>query len=136
MQSNSIVSLKLRNRWGETAIITSSPSAQSHLRRLDALLRKIASGLRSKPKLECKRFFGGAAAYADGRIFMTLTTVGLALKLPDEARAALLRKGATPLRYFAKGHVKREYVVLPRAIANRRSALAPWIEQSILYVTR
>ena len=110
--------------------------AQTHLRRLDALLKDIVPGLRPKPKLECKRFFGGAAAYADSRIFMTLTTVGLALKLPDEARAALLRKGATPLRYFAKGHVKKEYVVLPRAIATRRSALAPWIEQSILYVTR
>jgi len=115
---------------------TSPSSAQVRLTQLDALLTEIAPGPRRQPRLECKRFFGGAAAYADNRIFMTLTTVGLALKLPEDARVMLLREGGKPLRYFAKGHVKKDYVVVPEAIANRPSALRPWIEQSIRYVAR
>jgi TfoX/Sxy family transcriptional regulator of competence genes len=115
---------------------TSPSSAQAYLRQLDALLTEIAPRLPRQPRLECKRFFSGGAVYADGRIFMTLSTVGLALKLPEDARMTLLREGGKPLRYFAKGHIKKEYVVVPEAIANRPSALGPWIEQSILYVTR
>ena len=48
-------------------------------------LQTLPDRLGSRPGLtvtiECKHFFSGAAAYADGRIFMTPTTVGLALKL-------------------------------------------------------
>ncbi|MBI1779465.1 MAG: TfoX/Sxy family protein [Proteobacteria bacterium] len=117
--------------------MTKSPSpAQAYLRQLDALLREIAPRLSRQPRLECKRFFSGGAVYADGRIFMTLTMAGLALKLPEDARAMLLREGGKPLRYFAKGHIKKEYVVVPEAIANRPSALGKWIEQSVQYVTR
>jgi len=117
---------------------TSPSSAQAYLRRLEALLAEIApiGRLPRRPTLECKRFFSGGAVYADGRIFMTLTTVGLALKLPEDARMTLLGDGGKPLRYFAKGHIKKEYVVVPEAVANRPSAVGPWIEQSILYVTR
>jgi TfoX/Sxy family transcriptional regulator of competence genes len=106
------------------------------VRQLDALLTEIAPKLSHQARLQCKRFFGGGAAYADGRIFMTLTTVGLALKHPEGARVTLLREGGKPLRYFAKGHIKKEYVVVPEAVANRPSALWPWIEQSVLYATR
>ena len=35
--------------------------------------------------LEFKHFFGGAAVYADGCTHITLTPVGLALKLPSVA---------------------------------------------------
>ena len=45
----------------------------------------------------CKHFFSGAAAYANGHIFMTLTSVGLALKLPEDDRTTLLAEGATLL---------------------------------------
>jgi hypothetical protein len=53
-----------------------------------------------KDTIECKHFFSGAAAYANKRIFMTLTTVGLALKLPRDSRELLISNGARPLRYF------------------------------------
>lgn len=110
--------------------------AQDYLRQLDSMLTRMQSAPSFKAKLECKRFFGGAAAYADNRIFMTLTAVGLALKLPEELREALLREGGKPLRYFARGHIKKEYVILPNAISKRSFELASWVARSIAYVTR
>ena len=58
---------------------------------LDRLPRPPIAGV----ELACKHFFSGAAAYANGRIFMSLTPVGLALKLPEETRAALIDRGGT-----------------------------------------
>lgn len=62
---------------------------------------------------------------------MTLTPVGLALKLPEDARVALMARGASALRYFPKGPIKKDYVIIPEDIANDAAALAPWIGQSI-----
>ena len=68
-------------------------------------------------KLECKHFFSGAAVYVDGKICISLTPVGFAVKLPEESRTFLMNeKGAKPLRYFPKGPIKKEYVVLPNVI--------------------
>ncbi len=84
--------------------------------------------------IECRHFFSGAAAYVDGRIFASWTPVGLALKLPEGARTRLMKDGATPLRYFPKGPLKKEYVVLPERLAADQAALAPWIDESIRHV--
>ena len=39
---------------------------------------------------------------------MTLTPVGLALKLPERDRTDLLTTGASPLKYFPKAPIKKE----------------------------
>lgn len=83
--------------------------------------------------VECKHFFSGAAAYTGGRIFASLTPVGFALKLPEESRAALTQQGAKPLRYFPKAPIKKDYVVLPKALTDNADALAPWIDESIRF---
>ncbi|MCG8693794.1 MAG: TfoX/Sxy family protein [Minwuiales bacterium] len=83
--------------------------------------------------VECRHFFGGAAAYVDGRICMTLTDAGLALKLPKLSRTKLLGMGGESLRYFPDAPVKRDYVVVPTNIADNRKALAKWIIESIRY---
>ncbi len=90
-------------------------------------------GPQPRATIECKHFFGGAAAYADGRIFMTLTTVGLALKLPEASRLTLLDAGAMPLQYFPNAPIKKDYVVLPDDLANDANALAPWIAESVAF---
>ena len=107
--------------------------AEPWLRDLQSLLERTSPALEPGVALECKHFFGGAAAWAAGRIFMSLTPAGLALKLPAEARQQLMEAGARPLRYFPKGPVKKDYVVLPETIARDDQALAPWIEESIRY---
>lgn len=105
-----------------------------HIHSLRSIVERAVPNQEPGTDIECRHFFSGAAAYAGGRIFMSLTTVGLALKLPEEARTQLLEAGAEPLRYFAKGPIKKEYVVLPENLARDADALAPWIEASIRYV--
>jgi TfoX/Sxy family transcriptional regulator of competence genes len=108
--------------------------AEPWLRELRSLLERAAPNLNPGTAIECKHFFSGAAAYAGGKVFMSLTPVGLALKLPAEAQQQLMEAGASPLRYFPKAPVKKEYVVLPEKLARDDDALAPWIEESIRHV--
>ena len=62
--------------------------------------------------LECRHFFSGAAAYRDGSIVASLTPVGLAFKVKAEIREYLLdSERASPLRYFPKSPIKRDYVL-------------------------
>jgi hypothetical protein len=62
--------------------------------------------------LECRHFFSGAAAYEDGSIVVSLTPVGIAFKVKAEIRECLLDSGrASPLRYFPKSPIKRDYVL-------------------------
>ncbi len=85
--------------------------SQSHLDALRALLERVAPDPDARNAIECKHFFGGAAAYVNHRIFMTLTKAGLALKLPAESRAALMKRGARPLRYFTNAPVTNQSLV-------------------------
>jgi len=108
--------------------------AEEYLERLSALIEKAASG-NIKNSLECKHFFSGAAVYAKGRICMSLTPVGFAIKLPEESRNTLSKEqGAKPLRYFPKGPIKKDYVVLPKAVLNDIKALRNWVKVSVEYV--
>lgn len=108
---------------------------KEYVGQLTNLLARLISG---RPvhgaQVECKDFFSGAAAYANGRIFMTLTPVGLAIKLPEKARTDLMGKGATPLRYFPKAPVKKEYAVLPRTVLDDAEAMQRLVKTSIEYV--
>ena len=107
--------------------------ASPNLQSLRALLERIAPRLRTDAEIQFKPFFGGAAAYADGRIFMTLTTVGLALKLPEPSRMAWIDRGARPLRYFPKGPIKKDYVLVPKSVENHLDDLMPSVEESIRF---
>ncbi len=119
--------------------------AEPYLQALGAMLdQALDRGLDREPEsdkapgldgpITRRHFFSGAAAYTQGRIFMTLTPAGLALKLPEDARARLIGEGAVPLRTFATGPVKKDYVVMPRSLAEDPDALTPWIEKSIGFV--
>jgi TfoX/Sxy family transcriptional regulator of competence genes len=107
--------------------------AEAQLRNLCSLIERLASNLNRKDAIECKHFFGGAGAYSNGRIFMTLTSRGLALKLPKDSRELLIGDGARPLRYFPKGPIKKDYVVIPSTLADDEEALAPWVRESIRF---
>jgi TfoX/Sxy family transcriptional regulator of competence genes len=104
---------------------------ESYLIALRALLAGLTPGLEFDAEITCKHFFGGAAAYADGRIFMTLTPVGLALKLPQALRAALIEVGGAPLRYFPDAPIKKDYAIAPEALTDDPRALAPWVRESV-----
>jgi len=109
--------------------------AKIFLDQLSRIIDRTTSGRVGSVRVECKHFFSGAAVYASGRICASLTPVGFAIKLPKESRDILLkRRGVKPLRYFAKGPVKKEYVVLPKALSGDPNSLRGLLEISIAYV--
>jgi len=103
---------------------------------LRSLLAATTARLDREIKIECKHFFSGAAAYANGRIFMTMTSVGVALKLQREFHAELTRRGARPLRYFPQGPIKKDYLILPDRIVRDAAVLTPWVVKSAQFAQR
>ena len=107
--------------------------AQEYLDRLNALIGRLPSGSLKGVKLECKHFFSGAAVYANGRICMSWTPVGFAMKLPETVRSVLVRRGAKYLRYFPKGPIKKDYVVLPKSMLRKTRTLGRLAKTSVEY---
>lgn len=109
--------------------------AQEYLQQLTALMKQLTMGRFEGIKLECKHFFSGAAVYANEKICMSLTPVGFAIKLPEDSRNTLMNEqGAKPLRYFPKGPIKKDYVVLPKSMLKDMRTLRCWAKVSIEYV--
>ncbi len=92
------------------------------------LLSPLIAGKFEGISFEYKHFFSGAALFANGKICMTLTPVGLAMKLPEQYRESLVKEGAKKLRYFPGAPVKKEYAVLPRKLIDDQSTLNNIIE--------
>jgi TfoX/Sxy family transcriptional regulator of competence genes len=108
--------------------------AKEYLERLSALIRQATSGRFKNAQLECKHFFSGAALYANGKICMSLTPVGFAIKLPEASRRIFMKqKGTKALRYFPEGPIKKDYVVLPKTMLNDIKVLRHWVKASIEY---
>ncbi len=111
--------------------------AEPYLSNLTTLLEEVApAGVASM----ARHFFSGAAAYtaednARGKIFMTLTPAGLALKLPPDDREMLMSNGGRELRYFPDGPIKRDYVLMSRAVAENPEDLRTWVAHSIAFVS-
>lgn len=111
--------------------------AKIFLDQLARMIDRVTSGRIGDVTVECKHFFSGAAVYANGRICASLTPAGFAIKLPKESRDVLSkRRGVKPLRYFAQGPVKKEYLVLSQALIRDRSALRELFEISVAYALR
>ena len=106
--------------------------AKKYLDKLSKLMKRVGLGRFGNAKVELKHFFSGAAVYVNGKICMTLTPVGFAIKLPERSRDILMKqKGAKQLRYFPKGHIKKDYVVLPKSVLNDMKTLRHCIKRSI-----
>ena len=111
--------------------------AKEYLERLSELIKRAKLEKLKNAKLEIKHFFSGAAVYVNSSICITLTPVGLAIKLPEQLRNKLIKqKNAKTLRYFAKGHIKKDYAVLPESILTDIKNLRLWLKTSIEYVNR
>ena len=99
------------------------------------LLEQTRSKLVSKHQLEFKNCFGAVAVYVDGHIFISCGKFGVALKLPPETITELFQQeGASQLRYFPKGHVKKEYAVIPKRIIDDQGSFKKLLNKSIQYV--
>ena len=108
--------------------------AKEYLEKLTAFIEKATTDCFEGLSLECKHFFSGAALYAGERICISLTPVGLALKLPEKTRNRLLKnKTAVPLRYFSKAPIKKDYVLFPNGIEKGKRALYKYVKESVEY---
>jgi len=107
--------------------------AEPYLNDLRDLLNRLAPIAGVGPEVTCRHFFAGAAAYLDGRIFLTLTPVGLAVKLPPARRDALLAAGGRPLRYFPNAPVKKAHVLLADDMVVDERALDRLIAESLRF---
>jgi hypothetical protein len=111
--------------------------AKQYLDKLSAFIGQALAECSENSKLECKHFFGGAALYADQQICITLTPVGLAIKLPEKIRQQLFQyKIAVPLRYFPAGPIKKEYALFTHGIADSDEALFTYVKVGIEYVLK
>lgn len=107
---------------------------QRYLEQLNALIGSLSPGALKGVKLECKHFFSGAAVYAEGRICMSWTPAGFAMKLPESSRNTLVnRQGAKYLRYFPKGPIKKDYVVLPKLLLQETRTFRRLAKASVDY---
>ena len=103
-----------------------------YLNQLESLFQKVELAGIDNIKLEFKHFFSGAAVYANGKICVTLTPAGFALKLSKPDIDSLLEsEGNKRLRYFPKSPVKKDYVVLSDSILNNANSLSSLIRKSI-----
>jgi TfoX/Sxy family transcriptional regulator of competence genes len=85
--------------------------------------------------LQSRPMFGGIGVYADGRMFCSLSNIGLALKIGGEGRDALLKvKGANALQYEPGAPPSKSYVVLPDSLTKDRATLRRWIVRSVEFV--
>ncbi len=109
--------------------------AEPYLRELKSIVERVSAPDDQAGYITCKHFFSGAAAYLDGHIFMSLTPVGLALKLPKDDCTALINQGAKPLQYFPKAPVKKDYIILPDQFMDDEN-LSDWISHSIEFVRK
>ncbi len=109
--------------------------AKEFLEKLSTFVEQTAADLPEEITLECKHFFSGAALYAEKRICITFTPVGLAMKLPEKTRVNLFKNHqGVPLKYFPKAPIKKEYVLFPDGVTKRLKTLQKYAKESIAYV--
>jgi len=86
--------------------------AKPYFEKLSQLITDLRIEEETVVSLEVKHFFNGAALYANGVICASWSPMGLAFKLPKAEVAELINSGqAKPLKYFEKGHVKKNYAL-------------------------
>ena len=109
--------------------------ANEYVQKLTALIARLKPQTPRGKVIEVKPFFGGAAGYLDGHIFISLTKVGLALKLPDEDRRRLFKAwDAKEMRYFPKAPIKKQYALMSDEYLTGPKRIKPWIQRSLAFV--
>jgi TfoX/Sxy family transcriptional regulator of competence genes len=82
-------------------------------------------------ELAFRPMFGGVMGYVDGKVFASLSNVGLALKVAGADREALLAiAGSKPLQYEPDQPPSKSYVVVPEAMLSESDQLRSWIVRS------
>ena len=106
-----------------------------YFKKITKLLKQAHPKLATKHLLEFKNCFGAIAGYVNGHIFISCGKFGVALRLPPETITELFQEeDVSQLRYFQKGHVKKEYAVIPQQIIDDQGSFEKLLNKSIQYV--
>ncbi len=97
------------------------------------LKAKFEAASPSDPRVVRKPMFGYPALYLNGNMFAGTFQDRIVIRLSEAGRAEAMRSvKATAFEPFA-GHPMKEYVVLPRAVVDKPSALGSWIGKGRAY---
>jgi len=106
-----------------------------YLNEITTLLKQARPKLSTTYRLEFKNVFGAVGSYVDGRIFISCGKFGVALRLSPKILDVLFQeKDVRHLKYFVKGHIKKEYAVLPKRMLRNKHQLKKLVDESIKYV--
>ena len=105
-----------------------------YLNEITILLKQVCPKLSTTHELEFKNVFGAVGGYVDGKIFTSCGKFGVALRLPPDTLDVLFQDNdAKHLKYFPKGHVKKEYAVLTKQVLENRHQLKKLVDESLKY---
>jgi len=108
---------------------------ETYQKKLEALLTESRPRLADTHELEFKNVFGAVGGYVNGKIFISCGKFGVALKLPTETLESVFKeKDVRHLKYFPKGHIKKEYAVLTKRILKNKKKFKKLVDKSIEYV--
>ena len=92
------------------------------------LQKKMQAAMPANVDWRFRPMFGGIGVYANDRMCVSLSDIGLAVKLAGAEHAALLKlKGAKPLQYEPGAPVSKTYVVVPPAMLTDAKTLGHWL---------
>ncbi|HXC55216.1 MAG TPA: TfoX/Sxy family protein [Rhizomicrobium sp.] len=95
------------------------------------LQKKMQAAAPSHVEWRYRPMFGGIGVYADDRMCVSLSDVGLAVKLAPAEQAKLLAlKGAKRLQYEPAMPPSKTYIVVPDAMLSNAKALGHWLAAS------
>lgn len=102
--------------------------------KLEELLERVRPRLAITHALEFRNCFGAVAGYVEGTIFVSCGKFGLALRLPPQTLGKLFAESdILPLKYFEKGHIKKEYAVIPERILNDYARFRKLVDKSVKF---
>ena len=92
------------------------------------LQMKMAAAMPANVVWRFRPMFGGIGVYANDKMCVSLSDIGLAVKLAGGEHAALLKlKGAKQLQYEPGAPVSKTYVVVPPAMLADAKTLGHWL---------
>lgn len=108
----------------------------NYLDKITKLLKRTHPKLETSHRLEFKNCFGAIAGYVNGHIFISCGKFGVALRLSPASLHRLFRqKDVKRLRYFPTGHIKKQYAVIPKRIAENKRRIKKLVDESLRYAS-
>lgn len=113
-------------------LIKKTGMKRDYQKKITTLLKQARPKLPTTQQLEFKNVFGAVGGYVNGKIFISCGKFGVALRLPPNTLDTLFQeKKVKYLKYFPKGHIKKEYAVLSKKILDDKHRLKKLVGESI-----